>query len=497
MEGKKKIEFEPIIQSLVSDISGNELEKDNEFTAVINSFCVDLIKKENQRNNELTNLDFIIPNLATETETLIKKEYILSKKTKARFNVFDCLTKHHLEQLHTNFLSYLLNVKKEHDCGKLFLSEFIEVLKDEYPEIRDFFSNLQLNLLSARIIPQKFIGRSYDNPEIYGFPDIFIEIPTNDPQFHLINIAIENKIRAIEQIDQIKRYILYCKDRLLNYNEKYLVLYLTLDGKKSNEAGDECYYCISYKKTILDWLDRIHNKTNKYPLVHSGILFYKKMLESNILHLPSNKVIMKIIDILLKKENLIFLKYKDEIIKTMQEIHDKLRKDFFEKVTIELGKRYKVVPVKYFIETISVSEIWGDDDAGLNIEDEQYTYHINGTDKIVLSIEHSDVNIYYGLVGIKTENEKNTNWIERSTLPILKSIDETLRHKSQYSDEQPELMWLTCKCYYPLKNGIGFSSESLNYDFATNLDEIVFEFVKEIEQYLEIWKETINEIKRT
>ena len=81
--------------------------------------------------------------------------------------MFDCLTKHHLEQLHTNFIAYLLKVDETHDSGDVFLKEFIEVLKDENSQIRESIHDLSLNYAASKTYKQKFIGFKKRNPEIF------------------------------------------------------------------------------------------------------------------------------------------------------------------------------------------------------------------------------------------------------------------------------------------------------------------------------------------
>ena len=499
MNAQEIVGFENSINSFVTNLSEIESKNNPDLSYTISTFADNLRSEEDKTNRNLHYLDSVIPDLSIRLEEISTKHEILRKEGKERFNVFDCLTKHHLEQLHTNFIAYLLKVDETHDCGDVFLKEFIEVLKDENSQIRESIHDLSLNYAASKTYKQKFIGFKKSNPEIYGFIDIFIEIPTNNIRNPKINIAIENKVKAVEQEDQIKRYVQFCKDRFLHYNEKYLGLYLTLDGKQSLEAGDEKYFCISFQTTILNWIDRILDKIKNYQLVHSGIFFYNKMLESKILHLPSNEVVMDMKELLLKKENLILLKYGDEICETIKEINKQLRTDFFKMVYSELANQFRVVPVDGLIKQILVDQMWVNEFGGFIVDDEQLTYHINSTDKIIFAVSHEPDHgndIIYGLVGIRTENGKNSLPVDLSNLSVVKSIDETLRRKFQYSYEQLDNYWIMWKYYYPLKNGVSFPSPSLNYDIATKSEEIVLDFVIEIKQYLEMWKETINEIKR-
>jgi len=124
-----------------------------------------------------------------EIDRIIIKNTAEQKRKRSRFSVFECLTRHHLEDLHSKFLPYLLNPLESHDFGDLFLPLFIETIQ-ENPDICSEFKNGELDLPNARLVREKFIGCSYDT-DFYGFIDIFIS--TNK-----LDIVIENKIKAIE-----------------------------------------------------------------------------------------------------------------------------------------------------------------------------------------------------------------------------------------------------------------------------------------------------------
>lgn len=66
-------------------------------------------------------------------------------------------------------------------------------------------------------------------------------------------VVIENKIYAVDQSDQLKRY-----SEWLNKQEKAnkKLIYLTLDGHEASNAKDIDYQQISYRNDILQWLDK-------------------------------------------------------------------------------------------------------------------------------------------------------------------------------------------------------------------------------------------------
>ena len=478
------------IQPIITHFSIRE----NEFLTSLQSICSDLFNEETSRTREFDEIDSRLPIIFNQIETLSIELGEKIKNKKERFNVFDCLTKHHLEQLHTNFIGYLLNVNKEHDCDDLFLKIFIECIKEDDSEIREYIESVGLRTSKTQIIPQIYLGRSTENSEFSGFIDIFLKIPTTDPLVPFLNIAIENKIWAVEQTAQIKRYTSYCEDLQRKNNEKYLVLYLTLDGKESQESGGMTYHCISYKSTIIKWINNILQQVVDYPIVHSGISFYKKMIENKVLHIPSNPITMELKDILIKNENQLMLKYWKEVQAAVVEIRNHTRKLFFEKVISTLGKKYKVVAVHGVKQQINNSEIWKAPGRGFNIIDERYP--INDIDRVVVCVQHNWDSIFYGLNSIKYKDDRVIGVNETSTIVKSKQIEEIMQMKLDKTYNVNEKHWFLTKNYFPLEKSIRFDDDSLNYYFVTQMDEIVNEFVGQLETYLTAWKETIEEISK-
>ena len=484
--------FEDAIQSIITHFSVQE----NECLISIQSICSDLDNEEANRNREFDEIDGCLPIIFNEIEVLSKEIEEKIKNKKERFNIFDCLTKHHLEQLHTNFICYLLNVKKEHDCGDLFLNAFIDCIKEDDLEIRECIKSVNLKTSKTQTFSPFFIGQANENSEFSGSIDIFLKIPTTDPLVPFLNIVIENKIWAIEQSTQIKRYTSYCEDLQRKNNEKYLVLYLTLDGKESQESGGMTYHCISYKSTIIKWISNILKQVDNYPLVHSGILFYKKMIENKVLHIPSNPVTMELKKILTKDENQLMLKYWKEVQAAVVEIRNDTRTLFFEKVISKLGHKYKVVAVQVAWKQISSADIWKGSSRGFNIIDDQYSYRINDIDRVVVCVEHNWDSLYCGLNCVKFKDDSAFGVEEISTIAISKQISEIMQRKFDQTCSVGGNYWILQNHYFPLDKGLKFVDDSLNYYFVSQMDEIVNEFVAHLETYLTAWNETIEEISK-
>ena len=457
----KEENIEGIFKNLGSSLINLEFKNNSEWDEVINQFQVNIP---------------IIEIIEKETNELLIKE-------KKRFNIFiKCLTKHHLEELHSKFIYYLLNPKETHDCGTLFLELFIETLKeDEF--INEKIKKLNVNYNFITTTREKYIGRSWES-DIYGFIDILIE-------FSELNIVIENKIKAPEQENQIERYVNYCK----NQRKDYIALYLTVDGYESAQAGDEEYFLISYRRHILSWLEKCINETIKrdYSYVFPGLHYYKELLNNKIFNTTPNPIIMKIKELLLKPENRIILKHLKEINDSIIEIRDELRIHFFNIISKKmLEKKYEFIPVADNFKPIRTDEIWIKPLRGFRITDNRYILNID-LKKIYFSIQHDKDDFWFGLICANESNEI----IACSKLPIAEkiasSMNRKLNHSLDYTDGGGN--WFLFKNYYPLNKEMKFIQNELNYDFAENMEGITNEFISEVEKYLAAWQETIEEVK--
>lgn len=238
-----------------------------------------------------------------------------ARKNKENFNILECLTRFHLEELHSKLLGYLLNPLSDHDCGDVFLRLFLDEL--ELPDI--------VGDLEPKIVLEKFIGRKDVNKEMYGFIDLYIETDKNI-------IVIENKLTAKDQEDQLMRYNKYCE--CMNGKDSKL-FYLTIWGSKSPEAekynGQIKYQPISYRTTILSWLEKCMESAeiSPYKNVVAGIKSYYDILKQRILHLPNMNAINETSDILLKSENREILANIDSINATFKEARNRALKEFW------------------------------------------------------------------------------------------------------------------------------------------------------------------------
>ncbi len=401
----------------------------------------------------------------------IKKEHENSRKiTKERFNVFTCLTRHHLEELHSKFLHYLLNPKATHDCDDLFLQAFFNQVKLK----AEVDPGINYQFEKATVEREKTVSVWQPN-------DTRLDIYIDTPEFIL---AIENKIEAGEMPDQIKRYAEYCRRQ----NKKYIVFYLTKTGYKSETAENEKYLAISYKDEITKWLEQSIISTEQFPVVASGLKFYLDILNNSILKIPSKSVIMDLAKLLLEKENVSLLKYMKEFVGAATQIRNQLRIEFFEAVAKRLSllnKGFK--PVSYILNGISVNKIWPEVNQGLTCFEPSLILAVGSNYKIYFCIEHNGSNLWYGLFAVNSITEKGTNG---NALPEIKQI------KDKMAMKLPDLTlndayWFCTRYFY--FNELGFGNDDLNYYLATDLNTGVELFLQEVCEYLTAWEETVME----
>jgi hypothetical protein len=440
-------------------------------------------KKELEEEIEISKLNALIIPLSHSIKKIICDYEEKQISSKQRFNILNCLTRFHLEKLHTKFLSYLLNIKESHDCNTLFLESFVSMLqKDEKINIK--LSKISsADLQFSQTTSEKTIGRSSIS-DIYGNIDIIIEMPK-------FNLVIENKIYAGEQNKQIERYVKYCK----NQNKEYLVLYLTLTGTESNQAGEEEYYSISYKNEILNWLDECLEKTKKYPKVFFGILYYKELINNKIFNNPPNCILMELKNLLLKPENRIVLKYLKEINEATNLIRNELRVKFFELLHEKLnGLNFSFIPTSSIINQIRLDKIWNERNCGFKLIQDDMILSITEKEKIYFCIEHDYVDIYYGLVIISDGKKCQPPNQEYAFIKDIKRIESLMNEKMQYELEKIDNFWFAWK--YQGIFDQKFNDDSLNYELAEQLDKFANLFSEEIEKYLKAWEAVIKIYKK-
>jgi hypothetical protein len=193
-----------------------------------------------------------IKNLLNQIAIINKKNAEILDATGGRFNMFQICGVNHYENTHSAIIAEFLNPKGSHGLKSLLLKCFIETLGQNFT-VKNFDCE------------NAFVKTEHSTNE--GRIDIFIK----DNQNHAL--IIENKIYAGDQQEQLQRYDKYAKQ----YGEKnYQIFYLTLFGDNASEqsAGSIEYLPISYKETIIEWLEKCVSIAVRFPMVRETIIQY-------------------------------------------------------------------------------------------------------------------------------------------------------------------------------------------------------------------------------
>lgn len=184
----------------------------------------------------------------------ILHEFQIENRTLAEdFNIFGILGVSHYEvTTHSTMLRELLDARGTHGQGNLFFLTFLSMLagkgiihSDEIPyyssqTFDDYLCKAELLLETGRV-------------------DIVISRSSSDFPFYFI---IENKVYAVEQEEQIKRYWQELEKMDMPERNKK-IFYLTIDGKVPLSIDTETrkylekkgiLHYLSYKKNISSWL---------------------------------------------------------------------------------------------------------------------------------------------------------------------------------------------------------------------------------------------------
>jgi hypothetical protein len=181
----------------------------------------------------------LVKNLLERTSERVKNYEEWLVKTGDGFSFIHALNLEREEvRFHTRLIGYLLNPKAGHFQGDKYLQLFFEVFKI-YEPTEGFTVEIEKNIGK----------RDWDNVE-GGRIDLLISNKSKEIAF-----AIEVKIYASEQREQLKRYSNYLSREFKS--EKSKVFFLTLEGKQSLfHSTFNKYDCTSFSVDILDWITR-------------------------------------------------------------------------------------------------------------------------------------------------------------------------------------------------------------------------------------------------
>lgn len=224
-------------------------------------------------NTNLTNL--------LKDENLFKLESMLEE-----FNLFEILGIQTREEIHSNFLAWILNPSENHGLGDKILKEFLK--RAEVTNILD----IECENYSDIIVEKEIMID--DNSRL----DILLY--NTDKTFMCV---IENKIKAQEGIKQLKRYRNTISEKYVEYKNKYFI-FLTPDGREAKTDDASHWNCIGYdeieyllKIIISSYSDRLPSH------IMSFIRQYYAILQRQIT--GSNKIYSELLETVYSKHSAI------------------------------------------------------------------------------------------------------------------------------------------------------------------------------------------------
>ncbi|HVS93390.1 MAG TPA: PD-(D/E)XK nuclease family protein [Mucilaginibacter sp.] len=237
------------------------------------------------------------------TNSLIAHYNLISDLTGENFNVFRILKLESSEvKLHSAFLAELLNPKGTHGQKDTFLKLFIDLF---------CFKGNQIETNNCKADVELHTGFIKEDGTEGGRIDIII----TDAHNH--QIIIENKIYAGDQNKQLFRYH--------TFNNKADIFYLTLDGKSPsiestvNLKEDVDFKCLSYKYSIIEWLEACRKEVTIYPIVRESITQYINLIKY-LTNQTINHAMEKELSILLKQNIEASFIIKENLTSALNEI---------------------------------------------------------------------------------------------------------------------------------------------------------------------------------
>lgn len=311
-------------------------------------------------NIEITNIRALLQN----TQRIVKHQEEIKALRGENFNIFSILRMESKENAtHSAFLGELLNPEGSHLLKNKFLQFFLEAV--------NYKGNL--NIARAKLILEYHLGQTDTSKKVGGRIDIYIFDDLGN------SISIENKIYADDQLVQIERYV--------NHNkERNTVYYLTLNGdsasdKSKGELKESVdYFCISYKETIIRWLNNCIKEAAELPILRESIRQYIILI---------NKLTFSMDDKQEKEFNEeIFKNYEiseyvaNKFIATRNKLRDNLRKKVTLKIQKLIGDKYELKIGSAITTTYAQIWIWPKTDKKCNtyfgIESFSGTGNFNG-----------------------------------------------------------------------------------------------------------------------
>jgi hypothetical protein len=247
--------------------------------------------------------------------------------THERFNVFTTVLKATDEVcLHTRFIHCLLDPKGSHDCGALFLNLFFDTING---------APVSGTVESKAVSTEGFENTDwtlYKEASRSGFGQMDILMESSK-----FGIAIENKIGAREQDNQVLSYASYLENK---FKTNSLVIYLTLDGKESYTAGDRSYLRISYAEHILQWLEKCLQATYQIIPINQVILQYRQVVRQLTNKTLNTEKMQKIVEFV--RANPDIIRFRAEIAEAAKLAIQEIWNEIEEKIRKSCPKGYEI-----------------------------------------------------------------------------------------------------------------------------------------------------------
>lgn len=204
----------------------------------------------------------------------------LKKHRGDKFNIFSILKMERLEvNTHSAFIYELINPKGTHYQDDKYLKFFI----DEVLKIEDFnLKNVKVGRETLTDAKRK-IDFTIENDDYY--------------------IAIEMKIDARDQENQLSDYFAYTKKQNKKFTKTY---YLTLDGKNASEKSFKNgeiidYENISFDFHILNFIEKSIEKSANLSIIRESLIQYKNLI-LNITNQTTHEIQREVMEIIKNSE---------------------------------------------------------------------------------------------------------------------------------------------------------------------------------------------------
>lgn len=271
--------------------------------------------------------------LFNEIHLLIEKHEQIRKEKGDNYNLFQVINMTSDEtRIHSAIIADLLNPEGLHQMGDIFLKLFINKLKQQFKLDKDF------DLSNPNVECEKYIGNISEKKDAGGRIDIYI----SDKSHY---IAIENKIYATDQENQLLRYHNHLES-ITGVNK--LLLYLSLYGEVNDiekttgnnqiKEGKD-FFTISYSEFILNWLEECRSKAIDKPLIREGVTHYRNLIKILTHQMENEK--NELIELI--KENPKYICYLPKYKDAIKEVEIGLFTDFWTKLEKAIENKYHVI----------------------------------------------------------------------------------------------------------------------------------------------------------